>query len=65
MNTFIADFAPAIPALILAALFIWALERSNRRHPTAPWAGEWRHHVDHDADHRRSEHDWDAYHRAA
>ncbi|KGN33969.1 hypothetical protein N802_08425 [Knoellia sinensis KCTC 19936] len=66
MSTYIADLAPIVFSLVLVALFVWALERSNRRHPTAPWADEWRHHVDQDADHRRSEHDWDAYyHRTA
>ncbi|KGN38342.1 hypothetical protein [Knoellia subterranea] len=65
MTSFITTIAPVLPALVLAALFVWALERSNRRHGTAPWGDDWRHHVDHDADHRRSEHDMDAYGRAA
>lgn len=70
MSTFIADIAPVIPALILAALFVWALERNNRRQQVAPWADDFRHHVDHDADTRRVLHDLeasnpDAYDRAA
>ncbi|WP_404380857.1 hypothetical protein LL946_11770 [Knoellia locipacati] len=70
MSTFLADIAPVIPALILAALFVWALERNNRRQRVAPWSDDFRHHVDHDADTRRAAHDleaWgaDAYDRAA
>lgn len=65
MTTFIADIAPFLPALILAALFSWALESSNRRHCSAPWADDYRHPAEHDADHRRSAHDVDAYRRAA
>ena len=65
MSTFLADIAPLISALLLAALFVWALERNHRRQCHAPWADDFRHSADHDADHRRSAHDWDAYHRAA
>lgn len=65
MSTFIADIAPFIPALILTALFVWALERSNRRHSSAPWSDDYRHPASHDADHRRSSHDLDSYGRAA
>lgn len=65
MSTFLADIAPVIPALILVALFVWALERNNRRQRVAPWSDDFRHHVDHDADSRRVLHDLDAYDRAA
>lgn len=65
MSTFLADIAPLIPALILTALFVWVLERSNRRHRSAPWSDDYRHLARHDADHRRSTHDMDAYDRAA
>lgn len=57
MSTFLADIAPVVPALILVALFVWALERSNRRQQTAPWSDDFRHHVDSDADVRRIVHD--------
>lgn len=65
MSTFIANLAPLVPALILTALFVWALERSNRRNGSAPWADDYRHPFEHDADHRRSAHDIDSYGRAA
>ena len=65
MSTFIENFLPVLPALILAALFVWALERSNRRQQTTPWSDDFRHHVDSDADVRRIVHDLDAYDRAA
>lgn len=65
MSTFIENIAPFVPALILTALFVWALERSNRRHRSAPWADDYRHPAEHDADHRRSAHDLDSYSRAA
>lgn len=65
MSTFIANLAPIVPALILTALFVWALERNNRRQRIAPWSDDFRHHIDQDADRRRSAHDWDAYDRAA
>ena len=65
MSTFLADLAPLIPALLLTALFVWALERNHRRQHPAPWADDYRHPAEHDADHRRSAHDWDAYGRAA
>ena len=63
--TFSDDLLPAIPALVLTALFVWALERNHRRHRLAPWDDDYRHPVEDDADHRRSAHDWDAYDRAA
>jgi len=65
MSTLIENLLPVLPALILAALFVWALERSNRRQQTAPWSDDFRHHVDSDADVRRIVHDLDAYDRAA
>ena len=60
MSTFLADIAPFVPALLLTALFVWALERNHRRQHPAPWADDYRHPAEHDADHRRSAHDWDA-----
>lgn len=65
MNTILANLVPALPALVLAALFVWALERNNRRQRVAPWSDDFRHHVDSDADTRRVLHDLDAYDRAA
>lgn len=59
MTSFIATIAPIIPALILTGLFVWALERNHRRTRLAPWQDDYRHHVDHDADARRSTHDLD------
>lgn len=65
MSTFLSTIAPLIPTLLLTALFVWALERSNRRHGSASWVDDYRHAADHDADHRRSVHDVETYGRAA
>ncbi|PRY57543.1 hypothetical protein BCF74_11557 [Knoellia remsis] len=60
MTSIISSVAPAIPALILTALFLWALERNHRRNATPPWTDDFRNHVEHDADARRGLHDWES-----
>jgi len=65
MSTFTSTIAPLLATLLLTALFVWALERSNRRHRHAPWVDDYRHPAVHDADHRRSTHDIDSWGRAA
>lgn len=64
MSTYTSTIAPLL-ALLLTALFVWALERSNRRHRHAPWVDDYRHPAAQDADHRRSTHDIDSWGRAA
>lgn len=57
MTSFLANAAPVVLSFAFVVLFVWALERANRRGAGAPWRNDFVHQVDDDADARRAVHD--------